>query len=144
MGLPMLYVTFVALPVFVTLAWSDFHTKLIDTRPLYALIGLAYGGYFANGVSIWLAISVSIGLLVLQWANNKAKLKPWGSGDFPLLQAFGLILMLFSPTLEIFIMFFLVLLIFTGLWIWYFKDRSFAPAVAMSFFVFGLAKLLYI
>lgn len=144
MGLPLLYFGFVALPIFLNAAFMDYKTKLIDTRPLYFLIGLLYGGFFANGISIWFAISVSAGLIVLQWANNKQKLKPWGSGDFPLLQAFGLALMLFAPTIELFVVFFLALLIFLGLWVWYFHDRSFAPSIAATFFIFCIAKLLYI
>ncbi len=144
MGLPMLYIAFIALPIFAYAAYTDYKTKLIDTRPFYMLIGLSYGGFFANGVSIWFAIAVSVGLGVLQFLNSKAKLSPWGAGDFPLMQAFGLILMLFSPTIWIFVIFMIVLLIFLGLWVWYFKDRSFAPSVALTFLLFGLTKLFYI
>lgn len=144
MGLPLIYVAIVALPIFLRAAWTDYKTKLLDTRPLYALIGLSYGGYFANGISILFAAGISIALILLQWANTKAKLRPLGAGDFPLLQAFTLILFLFSPGLIVFVIFMLALLIFLGLWSWFFKDRSFAPAIAFTFFLFGLTKLIYI
>jgi len=142
--LPLSYVTFFALPTFLMLAWKDFKTKKIDTRFLYAIIGLAYGGYFANGVSIFLALSVSISLILLQYANKKAKLAPWGSGDFPLMQAYGLLVMLYSPHIYLFVIFMLLLLILLGLWRWFTKDKSFAPSVAMAFLVFGFSKLMWI
>jgi len=144
MPLPLLYVTFFALPVFLRAAWTDIKTKLLDTRPLYAVIGLAYGGYFANGVSIFYAVGVSVSLILLQWANKKAKLPAWGSGDFPLMQAYSLLLMLYSPSLFIFVIFMLVLLIFLGLWRWFMHDHSFAPSIAMSFILFGITKLMWI
>jgi len=50
MGLPLLYFGFVALPIFLNAAFMDYKTKLIDTRPLYFLIGLLYGGFYANGI----------------------------------------------------------------------------------------------
>lgn len=144
MGLPLLYFAFVALPIFWQSAWSDWETKKIDTRPLYAIIGLAYGGFFANGLSIFYAVAVSFSLILLQYFNGKAKLPPWGAGDFPLLQAFTLPLMLYSTSLLIFVIFMLTLLIAVGLWRWYFNDKSFAPSVLLTFLLFGFAKLIYI
>lgn len=143
-GIPLLYVAFVALPLYVVASFTDIKSKKIDTRPLYGLIGLLYGAFFANGMGIFYAVSVSVSLLLLQFVNNKAKLPPWGSGDFPLLQSFGLAVMLYSPALELFVAFMIVLLIFLGLYIWFFKDKSFAPSVAFTFFLFCFSKLVWI
>lgn len=144
MPLPMLYVTFFALPVFFFAAWTDIKTNLLDTRPIYAVIGLAYGGFFANGISILYAVAVSISLILIQFIIQKAKIPPLGSGDFPLIQSYGLLIMLYSPSLLLFAAFMIVLLIVLGLWRWFTKNNSFAPSVTLAFLLFGLAKLFLI
>lgn len=146
MGLPFLYFAIVAAPSLLLATWSDLKTNLIDIRPIYFLVGLLYGGFFANGVSIWLAISVSIVLIVMQWLNGKMKLRPLGGGDFALVQVYALTVILFSPgawRIISFAGFMLAMLIFLGVMRFLTHNRAFAPAVLFSFLVFGVTKYVY-
>lgn len=125
-----------SIPIFAIAAFADWKTKKIDVRNFWFLKGLAYAGFFANDVWFPYALAVSFSIVLLQIFLSKFKISPVGSGDFPVFHAYNLIVMLFAPHLFIFIGFFIVPLIFFGLWNWYFRDRSFVPAVALSLALF--------
>lgn len=130
------YFALVAVPVFIIGAWSDFKTNRVDTRPFFFLIGLAYASFFANDKWIILAFSVSIALIAVQYSLRHFKIPPIGSGDFPVFQAYALIVMLFAAHLWIFIVFFILPLIIFLIWKFVLHHRGLVPSISFSFIVF--------
>lgn len=143
MNVSVLYFAFLSLPVFLLAAWADYKTGKIDVRAFFFLKGLAYAAFFANDKTIILAIAVSISLVLLQFFLGRLKLPVVGSGDFPAFHAYNLIVMLFAPTFLFFAGFFIVPLIFFGLWNWLFKNRAFVPAIAFGLCLFFWVTLFF-
>lgn len=132
----LIYMALISLPIFIIASFSDLKTKRLDVRSFWFLKGLAYASFFANSVWILLALAVSFSILVVQFFVSRQKVAMIGSGDFPVFHVYNLITMLYSSNLYIFVAFFIVPLIFFGVWQWFFRDRSFVPPVTLSLVLF--------
>lgn len=136
-----IYFALISIPIFLIAGLSDWKTGKLDVRSFFFLIGISYGSFFANNQPLILALAVSLSMVVLQVVLLRAKLPMIGSGDFPVFHAYNLIVMLFAPHIYVFIAFFLAPMIFFGLWVWFFKNRSFVPSIAIGLVLFFVIML---